>query len=68
MASLIHLPYAPRPLHACPCPGPGPHRHRNRAVCTCKVTFTYEATQPDELELKVGEMITGVDISVEGGW
>jgi hypothetical protein len=37
-------------------------------VCTCKVTFTYEATQPDELELKVGEMITGVDTSVEGGW
>lgn len=33
-----------------------------------KVTFDYAATQPDELDLKVGEIVTGVDTGVEGGW
>eukprot|EP00041_Stephanoeca_diplocostata_P022037 m.522719 g.522719 ORF g.522719 m.522719 type:complete len:486 (+) comp21969_c0_seq1:109-1566(+) len=35
---------------------------------TVKVCFEYAATQADELSLKVGELITEVDTSVEGGW
>ena len=34
----------------------------------CQVTFDYLAAQPDELTLKVGDVIAGVDVSVEGGW
>lgn len=38
------------------------------SVGSVRVTFEYASTQPDELDLKVGEIVTGVDTSVEGGW
>jgi len=37
-------------------------------MSNCKVLHDYDAKNPDELSLKVGEIISGVNVAEEGGW